>query len=115
MKNRFDIVAIVMGVAFGVMWASAFTSARVIVAHAPPLHALAIRFLISGLIGVGIARALGQSWSLTRRQWIATAVFGICQNGLYLGLNFVAMQTVEASLAASSHRRCRCWWRWRAG
>ncbi|KPP89094.1 MAG: putative permease, DMT superfamily [Rhodobacteraceae bacterium HLUCCA08] len=100
MKNRFDIVAIVMGVAFGVMWASAFTSARVIVAHAPPLHALAIRFLISGLIGVGIARALGQSWSLTRRQWIATAVFGICQNGLYLGLNFVAMQTVEASLAA---------------
>jgi drug/metabolite transporter (DMT)-like permease len=27
-------------------------------------------------------------------------IFGICQNALYLGLNFVAMQTVEASLAA---------------
>ncbi len=27
-------------------------------------------------------------------------VFGICQNALYLGLNFVAMQTVQASLAA---------------
>ena len=27
-------------------------------------------------------------------------IFGICQNALYLGLNFVGMQTVEASLAA---------------
>jgi drug/metabolite transporter (DMT)-like permease len=27
-------------------------------------------------------------------------VFGLCQNALYLGLNFVAMQWVEASLAA---------------
>jgi drug/metabolite transporter (DMT)-like permease len=82
------------------MWASAFTSARVIVQYAAPLHALAIRFLISGLIGVALARMMGQSWHLTRRQWTATVVFGVCQNALYLGLNFVAMQTVEASLAA---------------
>lgn len=100
MNNRVDWTAIAMGVAFGVMWASAFSSARVIVQYASPLHALAVRFLISGLIGVLLARALGQSWHLTRRQWIATFVFGLCQNALYLGLNFVAMQTVEASLAA---------------
>jgi drug/metabolite transporter (DMT)-like permease len=43
---------------------------------------------------------MGQSWHLTRRQWIATLVFGVTQNALYLGLNFVAMQTIEASLAA---------------
>ena len=95
-----DIRAILMGVAFAFMWASAFTSARMIVADAPPLTALAIRFLISGLIGIGIALWLGQSWRLTRPQWIATLVFGLCQNALYLGLNFVAMQTIEASLAA---------------
>lgn len=89
-----------MGVLFGLMWASAFTSARVIVQYAPPLYALAIRFLISGLLGVIIARALGQSWRLTRAQWGAVVVFGISQNALYLGLNFVAMQTIEASLAA---------------
>ncbi|MEL6960217.1 MAG: DMT family transporter [Pseudomonadota bacterium] len=92
--------AIAMGVLFGLMWASAFTSARVIVQYAPPLYALAIRFLISGLLGVIIARALGQSWRLTRAQWGAVVVFGISQNALYLGLNFVAMQTIEASLAA---------------
>lgn len=82
------------------MWSSAFTSARIIVAAAPPLTALSLRFLISGLLGVLIARMLGQSWHLTKAQWRATIIFGICQNALYLGLNFVAMQTIEASLAA---------------
>ncbi|SMX38916.1 DMT family transporter [Maliponia aquimaris] len=95
-----DIRALLMGLAFAVMWSSAFASARIIVAAAPPLSALALRFLISGLLAVAIAKAMGQSWRLTPAQWRATIVFGICQNALYLGLNFVAMQTVEASLAA---------------
>ena len=97
---RMDFRAIVMGVAFSLMWSSAFATARIIVADAPPLHALALRFLISGLIAVALARALGQTWHLTRAQWRATFVFGLCQNGIYLGLNFVAMQSVEASLAS---------------
>ena len=97
---KIDVKAVLMGVAFGVIWASAFTSARVIVLYAPPLYSLTLRFLISGVIAVAIARLLGQSWSLTRAQWGAVVVFGLCQNALYLGLNFVAMQTVEASLAS---------------
>ena len=95
-----DFRSILMGMAFVIMWSSAFTSARMIVADAPPLTALALRFLLSGLIGVGLARLMGQRWHLTRSQWRATAVFGLCQNALYLGLNFIAMQNVEASLAA---------------
>ena len=95
-----DIRAIFMGLAFALMWSSAFTSARIIVAYAPPMASLSLRFLISGLIGVGLAYALGQTARLDRNQWIAVIVFGVCQNALYLGLNFVAMQTVEASLAS---------------
>lgn len=95
-----DIRSIGMGLAFAFMWSSAFTSARMIVADAPPLMSLALRFLISGLIGVGLARAMGQTWRLPREQWRAVAIFGLCQNALYLGLNFVAMQWIEASLAA---------------
>ena len=95
-----DLRAIGMGLAFALMWSSAFSSARMIVADAPPLTALAIRFLISGALGVMIARAMGQTWRLTRPQWLAVVVFGVCQNALYLGLNFVAMQWVEASLAS---------------
>ena len=95
-----DIKAIFLGLAFAFMWSSAFTSGHIIVSSAPPLTALALRFLISGLIGVLLARYLGQTWTLTRKQWIATFIFGVFQNALYLGLTFVAMQTIEASLAA---------------
>jgi drug/metabolite transporter (DMT)-like permease len=95
-----DLRAILMGLAFAFMWSSAFTSARIIVVDASPLFSLALRFLVSGIIGVAIARWMGQSWTLTPRQWYATILFGVCQNALYLGLNFVAMQTVQASVAA---------------
>jgi len=95
-----DIRALLAGLLFALIWSSAFTSARIIVEAAPPVTALAIRFLLSGLIGVGIALAMGQGMRLTRGQWRAVVIFGICQNALYLGLNFVAMQWIEASLAA---------------
>lgn len=89
-----------MGLVFAFAWSSAFTSARIIVAEAPPLASLSFRFFISGLLGVLIARAMGQTWHLTRSQWKATFVFGLCQNALYLGLFFMAMQRIEASLAS---------------
>ena len=99
-KRLMDVRAIFAGLAFALIWSSAFTSARIIVADAPPMLALSLRFMISGLIGVGLARSMGQSWKLTPDQWKATIVFGICQNALYLGLNFVAMQSIEASFAS---------------
>lgn len=95
-----DFRAIIMGITFVLMWSSAFTSARIIVEHAPPLLSLSARFLISGIIAMGLAWSLGQRLRLTRGQWKATLIFGVCQNALYLGLFFVAMQWIEASLAS---------------
>ncbi len=95
-----NIRALLLGLIFVIIWSSAFTSARRIVLYSSPLAALSIRFFISGLIGILIALALGQSFKLTKSQWRATFVFGLCQNALYLGLNFIAMQSIEASLAA---------------
>jgi drug/metabolite transporter (DMT)-like permease len=95
-----NVRAILLGLVFVIIWSSAFTSARIIVLYSSPLAALSIRFLISGLIGVLIALFLGQNFKLTKSQWRATLIFGLCQNALYLGLNFVAMQSIEASLAA---------------
>ena len=99
-RSPIDLRAVAMGLTFALIWSSAFTSARIIVEAAPPLMALSIRFAISGCIGIGIALALGQSFRLTRAQWRAVVIFGLCQNAIYLGLNFVAMQWIEASLAA---------------
>ncbi|MGC1259312.1 MAG: DMT family transporter [Jannaschia helgolandensis] len=95
-----DLRSLLYGLLFALMWSSAFTSARIIVAEAPPILSLALRFAISGMLGIAIAYAIGQRMQLTRGQWRAVIVFGICQNALYLGLNFVAMQWIEASLAA---------------
>lgn len=96
-----DLRALLMGLAFAVMWASAFTSTRMIVTEAPPLMALALRFALSGVIGVLIALAMGQTWrTLTQAQWRAVLILGLCQNALYLGLNWTAMQWIEAGLAS---------------
>ena len=95
-----DFRAIGMGLIFALIWSSAFTSARMIVEAAPPLYALVLRFGLAGLIGVAIAKALGQQWKFSAKQWRGILIFGTCQNAIYLGLNFIAMQTVEAGLAA---------------
>lgn len=95
-----DLKAILMGVGFALVWASAFTTTRIIVLAAPPLTALVIRFALSALVAVPLAWAMGQSWRLSRAEWRTVIVFGLCQNALYLGLNWVAMQHVEASAAA---------------
>ena len=95
-----DWRAISLGLLFALIWSSAFSSARIFVAAAPPLWALVLRYAIAGACGVGLALWLGQSWRLSPSQWRSVVIFGICQNALYLGLNFVAMLWVEASLAA---------------
>jgi probable blue pigment (indigoidine) exporter len=94
-----DLRALVAGLVFVAMWSSAFTSARIIVADAPPFLALAVRFAISGALALAIGRAIGQRLALGRGQWRPILVFGICQNALYLGLIFAAVRTVEASVA----------------
>lgn len=95
-----DFRAITMGLSFSLLWSSAFATARIIVADAPPLLSLSVRFAISGLLAVIIARVLGQSWRLSRGLARSVIILGLCQNAAYLGLNFIAMQHIEASLAA---------------
>ena len=84
---------ILMGLAFALMWSSAFATARIIVAEVPPFTTLALRFAVSGGIAVIAALVMGQSWRLTRAQAIAVIAFGLCQNGLYLGLTRVTAES----------------------
>lgn len=96
----FDGLAILMGVAFAFMWSSAFTSAKIALVDAPPMLLLTARFLVSGALAMGIGAAMGQSLPRQSRQWAMLVLLGLCQNSLYLGLFFVAMQTVPAGLAS---------------
>ena len=94
-----DFRSIFMGILFSVIWSSAFTSARILMSSAPPFLVLSLRFLISGILGIAIARLLGQNFNLSRQEWAGVLIFGFCQNVLNLGLNFVALQWIDASMA----------------
>ena len=89
-----------MGILFSVIWSSAFTSARILMSSAPPFLVLSLRFMISGLLAIAIARLLGQNFNLSKQEWVGVLIFGFCQNVLNLGLNFVALQWIDASMAA---------------
>jgi drug/metabolite transporter (DMT)-like permease len=95
-----DWRALGLGLLFATIWSSAFTSSRIVVEYWPPFLVLTVRFLFSGLVALGIGFAAGQRIRLSRSEWRAVVVFGVCQNALYLGLFHYAMQTVEAGLAA---------------
>ena len=95
-----DFRSILMGVSFSFIWSSAFTSAKIIVSAASPLMILSLRFLISGLLGIALARMLGQKIQLNKGEWTVVVIIGISQNALYLAFNFIAMQWIEAGLAA---------------
>lgn len=97
---RIDAVALMLGVGFALLWSSAFTSAKIALSDAPPFLLLTARFVVAGTGAIAIALALGQRLPRTRRVWGLIAVFGFCQNSLYLGLNFLAMTRVPAGLAA---------------
>ena len=91
---------ILLGLTFALIWSSAFTSARISMFDAPPFLLLSIRFLFSGLMALLIAFYLGQKIVFSSTHWTAIVIFGFCHNTIYLGLNFVAMQWIDASVAA---------------
>ncbi len=99
-SRAIDWTGLGLGVAFALIWSSAFTSSRIVVEYWPPFLVLSVRFLFSGAVALGIGFAVGQRIRLTAAEWRAVVLFGICQNALYLGLFHQAMLTVEAGLAA---------------
>ena len=95
-----DAWALAMGIGFAFLWSSAFTAAKLALMDAPPLGFLAARFWLAGAVAVALAWALGQRLPRAGRDWALIGFLGICQNSIYLGLFFVAMQTVPAGIAS---------------
>ncbi|MGF1658327.1 MAG: DMT family transporter [Rubrimonas sp.] len=89
-----------MGLGFALIWSSAFTSAKIALVDAPPFLMLTARFALAGAVTIALALALGQRLPRDGRAWALILLFGLCQNALYLGLNFLAMTKVPAGLAA---------------
>jgi drug/metabolite transporter (DMT)-like permease len=90
----------VLVAAFCLLWASAFSVAKLAISDAPPLLVLTARFLIAGAFMLGAAAIYGKPWTLSRRDVAIFAVLGIANQAAYLGLSYVGIRSISSSLAA---------------
>lgn len=93
-------LTILIGVTFALIWSSAFSVAKILVAHTPPFSISAIRFFVAAALTIGLASALGQRVPYGWSAWRPIILIGLCQNTLYLGLFFTAMTRIPGGFAA---------------
>jgi drug/metabolite transporter (DMT)-like permease len=85
---------------FCLLWASAFSVAKLAVTDCPPLLVLSARFLLAGIIILGTAAICGIPFKLSRRDTLIFAMLGIANQAAYLGLSYIGIRTVSSGLAA---------------
>jgi drug/metabolite transporter (DMT)-like permease len=90
----------IMVAAFCLLWASAFSVAKLAIADCPPLIVLTARFLLAGVVIFGAAALFGVRFNLGRRELLLFALLGIANQAVYLGLSYVGMHSTSSGLAA---------------
>ena len=90
----------IMVAAFCLLWASAFSVAKLAIADCPPLIVLTARFLIAGVVTLGAAAILGMRLNLGRRNLLVFALLGVANQAVYLGLSYVGIRSTSSGLAA---------------
>jgi drug/metabolite transporter (DMT)-like permease len=85
---------------FCLLWASAFSVAKLAIADCPPLLLLTARFLLAGLVMFGAAAAYGLPLGQGRRDLLLFAALGVANQAVYLGLGYIGMRSISSGLAA---------------
>src|SRR5262245_51908967 len=85
---------------FCLLWASAFSVAKLAIADCPPLLLLTMRFLLAGVFVLGAAAVTGVPLRLGRRELLLFAALGVANQAVYLGLSYVGLQSISSGLAA---------------
>ena len=86
--------------AFCLLWASAFSVAKLAVGDCPPLLVLTARFLLAGVVMLGAGALFGVSFNLSRRDVVVFSVLGVANQAAYLGLSYVGIRSISSGLAA---------------
>src|SRR5262245_270628 len=81
--------------AFCLLWASAFSVAKLAIADCPPLLVLTARFLLAGVVVLGVAALFRVPWNLSRRDVVVFALLGIANQAAYLGLSYVGIESIS--------------------
>ena len=86
--------------AFCLLWASAFSVAKLAVSDCPPLLVLTARFLLAAAVMLGAAAIFRVPFKLSRRDALIFAVLGIANQAAYLGLSYIGIRSISSGLAA---------------
>jgi drug/metabolite transporter (DMT)-like permease len=97
---EFRIPFPLMVTAFCLLWASAFSVAKLAMADCPPLLLLTIRFLLAGAIVLAAAAIFGVPIKLDRRNLLLFAVLGVANQAAYLGISYVGLRIIPSGLSA---------------
>src|SRR6185295_14392880 len=85
---------------FCLLWASAFSVAKLAISDCPPLLLLAIRFLLAGVVVLGAAAIFRVPFKLGRRNLLLFAALGVANQAAYLGISYVGLRTIPSGLTA---------------
>ena len=99
-RLRLPLPLPVLVATFCLLWASAFSVAKLSMADCPPLMVLTARFLLAGMVIFGAAVVFGVRLSLSRRDLLLFAFLGIANQAVFLGLGYVGMRSTSSGLAA---------------
>jgi drug/metabolite transporter (DMT)-like permease len=83
---------------FCLIWSFAFVAGKIGVTDCPPLILLSARFLLAGLLIIGISALRAETFGLSLRDAAVFALLGVANNALYLGLGYTGLKTVSAGL-----------------
>jgi drug/metabolite transporter (DMT)-like permease len=86
--------------AFCLLWASAFSVAKLSITDCPPLLVLSARFLLAAAVVLGAAALFRVPWNLSRRDVGVFALLGIANQAAYLGLSYVGIKSNSSGLSA---------------
>lgn len=85
---------------FCLIWSSAFAAAKLAIPDCPPLLLLSSRFLVAGVLLLGLAALFGRFGLPDGATLAKLALLGGLNSALYLGLSFSGMQTVSSAFTA---------------
>jgi drug/metabolite transporter (DMT)-like permease len=83
---------------FCLIWSFAFVAGKIGVTDCPPLILLSARFLLAGLLIIGISALRGETFDFSLRDVAVFGLLGVANNALYLGLGYTGLKTVSAGL-----------------
>jgi drug/metabolite transporter (DMT)-like permease len=96
-QTRFAPLPLIIAL-FCLLWSFAFVAGKIGVTYCPPLILLTARFLLAGILILGISTTRGEKWQMSWRDIAVFAALGVANNALYLGLGYTGLKTVSAGL-----------------